>query len=107
MRIVLTGSSGRIGRAIHRRLVGFHEVVGVDRPPASATRHVGDLLDASLLARACAGADAVIHAAALHAPHVGLAPDAELVRVNVEGTRAILAAALAAGIPRLVFTSTT
>lgn len=107
MRIVLTGSSGRIGRALYRRLAPSHEVVGVDRVPASTTHLVGDLLDPALLAAACAGADAVVHAAALHAPHVGLVPDAEFRRVNVEGTRAVLEAALAAGVGRLVFTSTT
>lgn len=107
MRIVLTGSSGRIGRAVHRRLVPAHEVIGIDRSPASATRLVGDLLERDLLARACEGADAVVHAAALHAPHVGVVPDAEFWRVNVDATRTVLEAALAAGVPRLVFTSTT
>ncbi len=68
---------------------------------------VGDLLEPALLAEACAGADAVVHTAALHAPHVGLVPDSEFWRVNVEGTRAVLVAALAAGVRRVVFTSTT
>lgn len=107
MRVVLTGSSGRIGRAVHRRLAPAHEVVGVDRAPASSTQHVGDLRDPALLATVCRDADAVVHAAALHAPHVGVAPDAEFWRVNVEGTRVVVEAALEAGVPRLVFTSTT
>ncbi|QCL93892.1 NAD(P)-dependent oxidoreductase [Agrobacterium tumefaciens] len=52
-------------------------------------------------------ADAVIHTAALHAPHVGVVPDAEFQRINVDGTRMVAQAAMAAGVPRLVFTSTT
>lgn len=108
MRVVVTGSAGRVGRAIFRRLAGEHEVIGLDRFPAStAVQHVGDIADGVLLATAFAGADAVIHVAALHAPHVGLVPDAEFERINVGGTAAVLAAARQAGIRRLVFTSTT
>jgi nucleoside-diphosphate-sugar epimerase len=107
VRIVLTGSSGRIGRAIRERLVVSHEVIGVDRAPGEGTDMVGDLLDAALLERACDGADAVIHAAALHAPHVGLVSEAEFGRVNIDGTRAVVETAVAAGVPRVVFTSTT
>lgn len=107
MRVVLTGSSGRVGRALHRCLSPLHDVVGIDRLPAPTTSHVGDLLDARLLAVACDGADAVVHAAALHAPHVGVVPDREFWRINVGGTRALVDAVLAAGVPRLVFTSTT
>lgn len=44
---------------------------------------------------------------ALHAPHVGLATDAEFVRVNVGGARAVLGACRKAGVGRLVYTSTT
>jgi nucleoside-diphosphate-sugar epimerase len=49
----------------------------------------------------------VIHTAALHAPHVGVVPDAEFQRINVDGTLMVAETAMAAGVPRLVFTSTT
>ncbi|NTE55656.1 NAD(P)-dependent oxidoreductase [Agrobacterium tumefaciens] len=107
MRIVLTGSSGRVGRAIFRALAGRHDVTGMDRAPFSTTHIVGDFADAALLRSAFEQADAVIHTAALHAPHVGMVPDAEFQRINVEGTRMVAQAAMAAGVPRLVFTSTT
>jgi nucleoside-diphosphate-sugar epimerase len=108
MRVVVTGSAGRVGRALLLRLARRHEVVGIDRFPAStAVKHVGDIADRELLDAAFADADAVIHSAALHSPHVGVVPDAEFERVNVEGTRAVLAAASAAGARRIVFTSTT
>jgi len=53
------------------------------------------------------GADAIIHTAALHAPHVGVVPDSEFIRVNVEGTRLLTEVAQDAKVKRLVFTSTT
>jgi nucleoside-diphosphate-sugar epimerase len=108
MRVVVTGIAGRIGRAIAECLAREHDVVGLDRLPGStAVHHVGDVVDRELLAAAFAGAHAVVHVAALHAPHVGVVPDAELERVNIEGTRAVASVARAAGIRRIVFTSTT
>lgn len=107
MRIVLTGSSGRLGRAIFNVLARHHSVIGIDRSPFSSTRIVGDFTDTALLREALERADAVIHCAALHAPHVGTVSAAEFGRINVEGTRLLAEAALAAGVRRLIFTSTT
>ncbi|MFS8110792.1 NAD(P)-dependent oxidoreductase [Rhizobium jaguaris] len=107
MRIVLTGSSGRLGRAIFNALATNHAVAGIDRSPFSTTHLLGDFADAVLLRGALTGADAIVHCAALHAPHVGTVPDGEFYRVNVEGTRLLAEASLAAGVKRLVFTSTT
>ncbi len=59
------------------------------------------------MADAMNGADAVVHTAALHAPHVGLINNDEFERINVQGTIATARAARAAGIERFVFTSTT
>ncbi|WP_271025162.1 NAD(P)-dependent oxidoreductase [Rhizobium sp. RCAM05973] len=107
MRIILTGSSGRLGRAIFNALARDNETLGIDRSPFSTTHLVGDFADTSFLRDALAGADAIIHSAALHAPHVGNVSDDKFRRVNVEGTRLLCEAALAAGVKRLVFTSTT
>lgn len=107
MRIVLTGSSGRVGRAIFAALAERHEVVGIDRSPFSTTHIVADFACEALLSSAFEGADAVIHSAALHAPHVDMISDAEFQRVNVEGTRLVGNAMMAAGVKRLIFTSTT
>lgn len=107
MPIVLTGSSGRLGRAIFNALAPSHTIIGIDRSPFSTTHFVGDFTDAALLHQALTGADAVIHCAALHAPHVGKFSDDEFRRINVDGTRQLAEAALAAGVKRLVFTSTT
>lgn len=107
MKIVVTGTAGRIGRAIHFNLCTDHEIVGIDRAPSSATTHIGDINDHDFLVRAFEGADSVIHTAALHAPHVDVIDDAEFVRTNIQGTQSVVRAARNCGIERLVFTSTT
>lgn len=45
MKILLTGSSGRIGRAIFGALAASHEVVGLDRSPFATTRIIADVTD--------------------------------------------------------------
>ena len=107
MKILLTGSSGRIGRAIFGALAAAHEVVGLDRSPFATTRIIADVSDRQAVARAVQGVDAVIHTAALHAPHVGLVPDAVFQQINVEATAHLLQAAREAGARRFVLTSTT
>ncbi len=87
MRIVLTGSSGRVGRGIFGALASHHEVIGIDRAPFSSTQYVGDFADLQILRKALTGADTVIHTAALHAPHVGIVPDEQFYRVNLAGTQ--------------------
>jgi nucleoside-diphosphate-sugar epimerase len=107
MKIVVTGSSGRIGRAIHFDLCRDHQVVGIDRAPSSATTCLGDIGDFKFLADCFEGADAVIHTAALHAPQVGLVDDSEFVKTNIQATKNVVRCARENGIARLVFTSTT
>ncbi len=108
MKVLVTGASGRIGAAVCAALAAAgDEPVGFDRTPSSRATFVADLLDAAALRRALAGTQAVVHVAALHAPHVGTLPETEFQRINVDGTRALLDAATAAGVRRFVFTSTT
>ena len=107
MRILVTGSSGRIGSAICERLRRDHEVLGLDRSPSASTQIVGDIGDETLLRRTLQGLDAVVHTAALHAPHVGVIDDPEFERVNVHATRLLAGIAAQSGITRFVFTSTT
>jgi len=107
MKIAVTGTSGRIGRAIHFALCREHEVVGIDRSVSSVTTHLGEIHDYDLLTNAFKGATAVVHTAALHAPHVGIYEVSEFYRINVEGTKKVFQAALECGVQMLVFTSTT
>ncbi|MEU4221617.1 NAD(P)-dependent oxidoreductase [Actinoplanes sp. NPDC026623] len=105
---VVTGSSGRVGGAVVRALedAGWR-TRGVDLSPGPRTGVVGDLRDARVRDALVDGADVVVHAAALHAPHVGLVGDAEFRSVNVDATAALLDDAGAAGVRRFVYISST
>ena len=107
MRLLITGASGRIGRALAVRLARGHQVCGLDRLPSSTAHWVGDLGDRALLQRALQGVDAVVHTAALHAPQMGLADEAEFQRINVQASHTLAELAVAAGVGQLVYTSTT
>jgi len=107
MKVLLTGASGRVGRAIHARLSQAHQVAGLDLAPSSTARWVGDITDACLLDQAVRDVDVIVHVAALHAPHVGRVNDAEFVRVNLQATRQLAELAARRGAQRFVFTSTT
>lgn len=104
----VTGTSGRVGAAVARALEGAGwRTRGVDLSPGPRTSVVGDLRDARVRDALVHGADVVIHAAALHAPHVGLVGDAEFRSVNVDATAALLDDADAAGVRRFVYISST
>lgn len=110
MRVLLTGSSGWLGRFLAPMLRGAgHAVVGLDAAPGAETAIVGSVADAGLVRRTVAdGAfDAVVHAAALHKPDIARHPARAFVDVNVTGTLNLLEASAAAGVGRFVFTSTT
>lgn len=107
MRLLITGASGRIGRALAVRLARDHAVRGFDRAPSSTAHWVGDLGDLDLLKRALQGVDAVVHTAALHAPQVGRVDDAEFERINLQASHTLAELAVAAGVRHLVYTSTT
>ncbi|HEX3690744.1 MAG TPA: NAD(P)-dependent oxidoreductase [Solirubrobacteraceae bacterium] len=108
MRILVTGSAGHLGEALVRVLsdVG-HDVVGVDLLASDFTRVVGSIADRDCVRRAMAGVDAVIHSATLHKPHVGSHGRGDFVDTNVTGTVNLLEEAVAAGVSRFLFTSTT
>src|SRR4051812_25139852 len=110
MRVLLTGSSGWLGRFLAPRLrAAGHTVVGVDVAPGAHTHVVGSVADAAVIDHAFAEHDieAVIHAGALHKPDIARYPPQAFVDVNVTGTLNLLRAATAAGHDRFVFTSTT
>jgi UDP-glucose 4-epimerase len=108
MRILVTGSAGHLGEALVRTLPAEgHEVVGLDVLPSPHTHVVGSVADRALVRRCVQRADAVVHAATLHKPHVGSHQRQEFVETNVTGTLTLLEEAVAAGVGRFVFTSTT
>lgn len=75
--------------------------------PCPETDVVGSVVDRATVDAAMAGVDAVIHAAALHKPDIARYPQQAFVDVNVTGTLNLLEAAVARGVGRFVFTSTT
>jgi dihydroflavonol-4-reductase len=113
MDALVTGGTGFVGANLVRELVGAGATVRVLARPGGDRRALegvkveiveGDLLAPASLARACVGVDTVYHVAA---DYRLWAPDpAVLHRVNVDGTRAMLEAAGAAGARRVVYTST-
>ena len=110
MRVLLTGSSGWLGRFLAPRLrQAGHEVVGLDVAPGLDTDVLGSVADRGIVDRAFAehGIEAVIHAGALHKPDIVRYPKQGFVDVNVTGTLNLLEAAVRAGHDRFIFTSTT
>ena len=110
MRILLTGSSGWLGRFLAPRLrAKGHEVTGLDVASGADTDVTGSVTDRGLVDRIFGdrGIEAVIHSGALHKPDIVRYPEQAFWDVNVAGTRNLLEAAAAAGNDRFVFTSTT
>jgi nucleoside-diphosphate-sugar epimerase len=110
MRILLTGSSGWLGRYLAPRLrTGGHEVTGLDIAPGADTDVVGSVADRSVIDEVFGGRniEAVIHAGALHKPDIVRYPAQAFIDVNVTGTLNLLEAATAVGVDRFVFTSST
>src|SRR5215218_2433749 len=108
MRVLITGSAGHLGEALARVLgAEGHEVVGMDVLGSRYTDVVASVADRGRVREAVRGADAVLHTATLHKPHVGTHPRGAFVETNVTGTLTLLEEAVAAGVGRFVFTSTT
>jgi len=110
---LVTGATGLVGFHIaHALRRAGHRPRLLVRDAAKARRLVGadfdivtgDVTDAALVAAACDGIDVVFHAAG-H-PEQWLADPDQFERVNVGGTRHVVQACRAAGVRRLIYTST-
>lgn len=110
MRVLLTGSSGWLGRHLAPLLEAKgHAVVGLDVSLGAATTVMGSVADRALVLRTVAehGIEAIVHSGALHKPDIARFPRQAFVDVNVTGTLNLLEAAVEAGHARFLFTSTT
>ena len=106
MRILATGASGFLGRAVVRALQDAgHTVRTLQRRPSGVDGtedRLGSVTDPDAVASALDGVDAVMHVAAVTK---GLKRD-DYFRVNHFGTRQLVEAAVAAGVERFVHCST-
>ncbi len=110
MNALVTGATGFVGshlvEALRRR---GHEVTALVRSPAKGAelarldvrQAAGDVLDPTALDRAASGRTIVFHVAGLVAAH----SEAEFFEVNRDGTANVVAAAVRAGVERLVLVS--
>jgi dihydroflavonol-4-reductase len=112
-RVLVTGASGFIGSAVTRQLAAREqEVIALVEPGADTTnlegldvkQVVGDLRSRESVESAVSGCRVVFHVAALYR-FWARDPEA-FYAINVEGTRNVLGSAAAAGVERLVYTST-
>jgi dihydroflavonol-4-reductase len=110
--VLVTGVSGFVGAAVARALAGSgYRVRGLVRAtsPKANLRDFpgeiveGELLDRLAIDRAMTGCDGLIHVAADY--RLWARDETAIFRTNVEGTRTIMAAALVAGVRRIVHTS--
>lgn len=110
--VLVTGVSGFLGSAVARAFAAAgYRVRGVARASSDRTNLAAfpgelaeaDLRDAEAVARAVDGVGALVHVAA---DYRLWAPDPEeIVRNNAATTRIVMEAALAAGVERIVYTS--
>jgi dihydroflavonol-4-reductase len=112
MLCLVTGATGFVGSAVARKLIAAgHDVRVLVRETSDrrnlaglpVTEVIGSLSDPASLPATVAGVEALFHVAAdyrLWVPE----PDA-MYRANVDGTIALMEAALAAGVKRIVHTS--
>lgn len=110
--VLVTGAAGFVGAAVARALLSAgYQVRAVVRASSPRDNLLGieaeivtaDLMNGAAVGAACVGMDAVMHVAA---DYRLWAPDPEeIVRNNVAQTTNIMRAALAAGVPRVVHTS--
>ena len=107
MRIVVTGGTGKAGRwTVDRLRAAGHDVLNVDRSHDGSAHGlclVTDLTDPGQCFDALAGAEAVVHLAAIPAPEV--VPASETFRINMLSTYNVFAAAEAHALTRVVYAS--
>ena len=107
MRIVVTGGSGKAGRAVVGDLRGEgHDVLNVDIAHDGSAHGLcirADLTDLGQCHDVIAGAEAVVHLAAIPAPE--LRPAGDTFRINALSTYNVFSAAEAHSVRRVVWAS--
>lgn len=109
MKVLITGAGGNLGRVLAPALrrSGHTPLLMDFRPLDTDFGFVqGDVTSRSDVFRAAEGADAIVHAAALHGIHLGNHSRDEFWRLNVDGTRSVYEAAREHGIRKVLLCST-
>lgn len=105
---LITGSAGHLGEALSWTLSRKgDDCMGIDVKPSKFTTSVSSITDKEKVMELMSGVDTVYHTATLHKPHVKTHSVQEFIDTNVSGTRTLLEAAVACGVRRFIFTSTT
>jgi len=109
---LVTGATGFLGSAVARALLARDETVRVLARPNGDRRNLtgldveiaeGSLEDQDSLNRAVRGCDSLFHVAADY--RLWVRDKSSMLRANVDGTVALMKAAQAAGVARIVYTS--
>jgi nucleoside-diphosphate-sugar epimerase len=107
VKLVVTGASGKAGRAVVRELAAHdHEVLAVDvvaQREAQTASLLADLTDFGQTVECLSGADAVVHLAAIPAP--GIRTEETTFRTNVLSTYNVFEAARLLALRRVVWAS--
>lgn len=106
MKLVVTGASGKAGRAVVRDLLEHeYDVLAVDlvSPESSAPSLLADLTEFGQTVECLAGADAVVHLAAIPAPVIRT--EETTFQTNMRSTYNVFEAARLLGLRRVVWAS--
>lgn len=119
MKVIVTGGAGYIGAVVTGHLLAYGMEVTVFDSLVYGGESLlaffahprfrfiqGDVRHPEILAKAIAGADAVVHLAAIVGEAACAIDEAAAWSVNYGGAESVLAAARKCGVPRLIFVST-
>ncbi len=101
-RVLVTGASGVIGRAVQEFLSDRYELHALTRSPADFPSQVADITDLDAIQPAFTGMDAVVHLAASSSVE---SPWDDVLPNNLIGTYNVYEAARRAGVDTVVFAS--
>jgi len=109
MKVLVTGSTGRLGRAIIEMLRNKKiKCIGIDLVNSTTTDVLADIKNRDDIFKIVRKVDNIIHTAAVHGRHMDLnLPRIEFTETNILGTLNLLDASIKYGIKSFIYTSTT